>query len=915
MAIVAAISVPAFAQASRNGAAVISDSARQQINELLAEKASRTPAQRKMGSSLIYMLKARRGINLTPNVKMLRPIMPERKDGLVDVQIQGRITKSLITAVERAGGKFVYGKVDGPLMRALVPIDAVETLAARSDVHGIRQSIPAMTQQQLAKMRGERLRAPLASAVQKFQLQNRGAIAPAPMGAEDRGSVISQGVKAHRADEALHAFGATGAGVKIGVLSDSDDFKESAITTGDLPADTVTVPGQDGRPGAGEGTAMMEIVHDMAPGAKLFFATAFNSPESFADNIRTLRFTYGCDIIVDDVIYFFESPYEDDIIAHAVNDVVADGAMYFSSAGNQGNFDHGTSGTWEGKFKAAKHPLSTLPSGYTVHDFGGGIVSDRIEVGGGPVILHWNDPGSLDNPQASNDYDLFVLTPDLRSIAVASTDIQDGNDLPFEFLGFNIPAEYQVVIAKKVGSADRTVRTELFGGELGLSTSGGTYGHSAAVGAYSVAAVDAAEAGGGAFTGGPTTTVELFSADGNRKVFFDQDGNPLNGGRGVVRKKPDVAAADGVSTTLPSGSGLNPFFGTSAAAPHAAGVAALLKSAKPSLKAGALRSALTKSAIDIEGAGRDIDSGFGIVDAMGALSAAHASPQPFLDLGAVTATPTSGDGDPFLEPGESASLLTELKNLGGAATINLNGVLTTATPGVTITNGSSTFPSIPGLGGSAVNDVPYAFSLSSGLACGTAPEFTLTASHNGNLSPQTFTFKVQTGEPSGSPTTTSFTGPPVAIPDSNAVGANIPLVVSGASALAKLVFSIDGTSCTNAIGATTVGLDHSWVGDLVMKLTSPAGTTVTLMSRPGGTGNSGNNFCQTVLDDSGASSIQNIAVAGAPWTGTFQPASPLAAFNGEDPNGTWVLNVTDNALADTGSVRAFSLIMTGFTCN
>jgi len=78
------------------------------------------------------------------------------------------------------------------------------------------------------------------------------------------------------------------------------------------------------------------------------------------------------------------------------------------------------------------------------------------------------------------------------------------------------------------------------------------------------------------------------------------------------------------------------------------------------------------------------------------------------------------------------------------------------------------------------------------------------------------------------------------------------------------------------------------------------------MNRPGGTSNSGNNFCQTVLTDSAATSIQNIAVAGAPWTGSFQPASPLSAFIGENANGTWVLNVTDSASIDTGTVRAVS---------
>ena len=894
--------------------AQISNSGREQIRALMAEKEARTPAQRKIGSSLIYMAQRKHGINLLPGMAGLRPLVPERADGRVDVQIRGLISKQLIKAIERSGGKIIYGHVDGPLLRALVPLDTVEDLAVRSDVHGIHQSFPAMTQQ-LVKRRAEKLRAPLGSAIRQLQ---------PPASIEDRGSVTSEGVTAHRADQALHQFGATGAGVKIGVLSDSDDFKEASIASGDLPPDTTTVPGQDGRPGAGEGTAMMEIVHDMAPGAKIFFATAFNSPESFADNIRTLRFVYHCDIIVDDVIYFFESPYQDDIIARAVRDVIADGGAYFSSAGNQGNFNDGTAGVWEGDFKKAKVGIDALPAGYEVHDFGSGVVSNRIDVAGGPLILHWSDPGSLDNGQAGDDYDLFILDSTLSNVAVASTDIQDGNDIPFEFLGFFIPAEYRVVVARKTGATDRAIRTELFGGELGLATSGATYGHSSVLGAFGVAAVDVAVAGGGAFTGGNTNPIETFSADGNRRVFFDPDGNPYKPGKylfrnsgGQLRKKPDLSAADGVSTTLPGGSGLNPFFGTSAAAPHAAGVAALLKSVKPTLKAPAFRAALTKSALDIEALGFDRDSGFGIVDAIGTLNFVHAKPSAFLELGTVTATETVGDGDSFIEPGESGSLITELRNLGGAATLNLQGFLSTTTPGVTIDSASSTFASIPGFGGAGVNDVPYAFTLSSGLVCGTAAKFELTASYsNGPLSPQIFDFSVPTGAPSASSTNFPYAGGPVAIPDGNAAGVSIPLTVSGfGSALSSLTFSLDGTSCTAATGATTVGLDHSWVGDLVITLTSPSGTTVTLMSRPGGTLNSGNNFCQTVLDDSASTSIQTVASSQAPFTGTFKPASPLAAFRGESGDGTWILHVTDNTLIDTESVRAFSVNLSGYTCN
>src|SRR6185295_9030970 len=120
-----------------------------------------------------------------------------------------------------------------------------------------------------------------------------------------------------------------------------------------------------GGPGSSEGTAMMEIVYDMAPGVQLFFASAFNGEASFADNIRTLRNTYNCDVIVDDVSYSDEFPFQDGTVAQAVNDVTAAGAIYFSSAGNSGNITTNISNTWEGDFS----PAGTSGP-YTLHSFG-----------------------------------------------------------------------------------------------------------------------------------------------------------------------------------------------------------------------------------------------------------------------------------------------------------------------------------------------------------------------------------------------------------------------------------------------------------------------------------------------------------------------------------------------------------------
>jgi subtilisin-like proprotein convertase family protein len=259
----------------------------------------------------------------------------------------------------------------------------------------------------------------------------------------------------------------------------------------------------------------------------------------------------------------------------------------------------------------------------------------------------------------------------------------------------------------------------------------------------------------------------------------------------------------------------------------------------------------------------------------------------------------------------------QLVNNGGATALNLQATVATATSGVTITQGSSAYPSLGSSGGSAVNITPFTFTLAPNAACGLRVDFTMTLTFSGNGSPQEFRFSVQTGKASDKSKTVKFTGPPVAIPDDDPNGVNIPINVTGIKGnLANLKFLIAGKVCSADAGATGVGIDHTFVGDLVLKLTSPQGTTVAVINRPGsGTfGSSGNNFCKTLLDDSATDSIEDIISDGAPYSGTFKPSSPLAAFVGENPNGTWNLNVSDNAGGDIGNVRAFSLINTGFSC-
>ena len=155
----------------------------------------------------------------------------------------------------------------------------------------------------------------------------------------------------------------------------------------------------------------------------------------------------------------------------------------------------------------------------------------------------------------------------------------------------------------------------------------------------------------------------------------------------------------------------------------------------------------------------------------------------------------------------------------------------------------------------------------------------------------------------------------VAIPDNTPAGITTTLDVSGfGGGILDIDFRIDGSACSNAAGSTTVGIAHTWVGDLIMNLSAPDGTAIDLMRRPGpgSVGSSGNNFCQTMLDDqSGGDSIQTIANTDGPYTGSYTPAEPLNTFVGSPANGTWSLNISDNVRQDAGTLYGYSLLISG----
>ena len=617
----------------------MNQSALNEISALLQEKVSWTPAQAKLESQLIHASKRQRGQAYAPGASHLELDVKFQPDGRVLVDINARVTPELLTLIAQGGGQVVNQFPRFHAIRALVTPLQLETLAASADVITIRRAIEARTH---------------------------------------TGSVDSEGDTTHLAAAARAAFGATGAGVKVGVLSDSEDFLATSQSTGDLGPVTV-LSGQSGEPGTGEGTAMLEIIHDLAPGAQLYFATANNSEASFAQNILDLR-ANGCDIIVDDVGYFDESPFQDAVIAQAVNTVTAGGALYFSAAGNSGNLDSGTSGVWEGDFVDGGAASAPISEAGRLHSFGT-VTYDTVAPGGSDlhVDLFWSDPLGA----ATDDYDVFVLDSTGATVLRSSTTRQNGSQDPYESIS-TLNVGERIVIVKFSGAA-RFLHLGTGRGQLSIATAGATLGHPTATNAFCVAAVDIATAYPSAFTGGPNNPVEQFSSDGPRHVFFNANGTAITPGNfsstgGAIRQKPDLAAADGVSTSV---SGFASFYGTSAAAPHAAAIAALLKSYNPNLTPSQMRAILTTTALDNMASGLDRDSGFGIVMATLALQAAPPD--------ALLITPGTGfaamghAGGPFSGATQSFSLTNN-----GAGSFNWKLVNTSAWLNVSSSTGTLT---------------------------------------------------------------------------------------------------------------------------------------------------------------------------------------------------------------------------------
>ncbi|HEX2133284.1 MAG TPA: S8 family serine peptidase [Actinophytocola sp.] len=895
------------------------ENAARQIGALQDLKKSASKTEAKVDSKLLLELRTRNSRSA------VSAALPRLRSGVevsgnrTMVDIRATVSDALLSALTDAGASLKSVSTRYGTVRAELPLSAIGKVAARSDVRKVEEAGEAMTARQLNPNTAPTKPESKEERDARIERNTRAALA------DRAGPITSTGDRTHNADTVREEIGVTGVGVKICALSDGIDSLATSQAAGELPAVDV-LPTQAGA--GDEGTAMLEIIHDVAPNAELGFATAFNGDASFADNIRALRFELDCDIIVDDILYFKESPFQDWIIAQAVNDVVEDGALYFSSAGNEGNTVDGTAAHWEGDYVNSGRVIGKY-AGYA-HDFDPSEntqvlqpISDASSAGV-PVLLNWSDPLGA----SGNDYDLYMLDSQ-GNVVAGSQDYQTGTQDPYErvdtpifggsglrlaIVKFNGEDRYLSLSALRGRFADTSGELKAF------NTPGVTFGHSAARGAFSVAAAPAdeplpfdLEPGDPANPRGPfpdafgaDTALERFTSDGPRRIFYEEDGTPITPGDvsstgGEVRQKPDITAADGVMTSV---QGFDPFFGTSAAAPHAAAIAGLVLSGNPGIDPAEVREALTRTAIDIAEPGVDGRSGHGVILADRVLAYTGASPQPWAQARTPVVTPD--DGGEYLHPGDTATVELPVTNTGDATSVSTSVVLTSPTAGVTITPRARSYGTIE-KGATATRSfevtVPESHQVGEPVTLDTRVTFA------GAYSPTRTSFALEVGEPSDVTVDFAYAGEPVAIPDASTVGASVAIPVSGVGRASRLTFSVDGATCSADPGATTVGIDHTYVSDLVGVLTSPSGATAEVFA---GNGGSGNNLCQVVFDDAAEQPFASVSAAQAPYTGTWRPADPLAGLRTEPVDGTWTFTAYDLALFDSGTLRSVSLHVNGY---
>jgi subtilisin family serine protease len=458
-----------------------------------------------------------------------------------------------------------------------------------------------------------------------------------------QGSVHSKGDHAQKSDTARQRFSVSGKGVTIGVLSDSynclnGEKKDKASK--DLPEHVLVVEEAldcEGR--TDEGRALLQIIHDIAPQAKLLFHTGENGLANSANAILKLAFQHKADVIIDDMKSISANFFQEDAITQAINKVVSSGVTYVTAAGNSGR------NSYQHAYNEYINTAFTL----NAHDFDPSATVDiyqRIHVVEGfaiNLLLQWASPAySISgSPGTQTDLDIFIFNEAHSKIVAASTFGNIGRD-PVELIQFFNPensgeTNFDIMITKASGENPSTLKYIILNSVNTIiqehhTQSGGLFGHANAPSTITVGAANYLETP--AFGTSPPL-LQNFSSAGGLSLQFDAEGHditPLS-----ATQKPDIIAPDNVNTTFfgirdSDNDGKPNISGTSASAPHAAGVIALLLETNKNLQPIDIKKILQQTSIDIFqrndekktsiGNGFDFDSGYGLIDAEAAVNLA-----------------------------------------------------------------------------------------------------------------------------------------------------------------------------------------------------------------------------------------------------------------------------------------------------
>jgi len=434
----------------------------------------------------------------------------------------------------------------------------------------------------------------------------------------------------------------TGKGVKIGIISDSYWNLAApgvspcrAVNNAEMLRDLNNM-----EKGADEGRGMAELICFVAPEASLYFHTAYSTEEEFAAGILDLKVA-GCDIIVDDIGYFREAFFSTGIVAQAVNKVYKAGAAYFSAAGNDADAALQTVANWAA-FPAGLPGINkTGENNY----FNWGTPENPIQLlqinltrtlANHLFFLQWDEPyARYTNNRASpsSDIDLIICSNSDASdcTTVLGQDdnidkVRDAAEIVYISDGRVGDVLYMAIRLARSKRSPNNQLLSLYGtggwsiapGQNGYALANGStiYGHPNTPGAMSVGAswYKRTPAINASF---PAPVLESFSSWGTTPLLFDVSGTRL--AAPVVLQKPDIVAPDGTDTSFfyadEDANGWPDFFGTSASAPHAAAVAALMLQQKPWLKPDGIYAAMRSTAQDMLEPGWDKKSGWGFIQA------------------------------------------------------------------------------------------------------------------------------------------------------------------------------------------------------------------------------------------------------------------------------------------------------------